>query len=102
MAGLRVGVLVKVQVEPQPHARLPGRTVRWRDGAPRGEQLLDGEGRLVVGGRDLHHGQVRHRHMLVTDLPHGQHDVPAATGVLQSGRLHPTGYVSEDAVGRGC
>ncbi len=58
--GLRVGVLVQVQEEPQPYARLagiPGRTVVRRDCAPRGEQLLDGERGLVIGGSDLHHGQ---------------------------------------------
>ncbi|QIS68615.1 hypothetical protein HB370_01640 [Streptomyces sp. DSM 40868] len=36
---------------------------RRSDRAPRGEQLLDREGGLVIGGRDLHHSQTQHRHM---------------------------------------
>lgn len=93
-AGLRVGVLMEVQEEPQPHAglvRLPGRTVRRRDGAPRGEQLLDREGGLVIGGRDLHHSQARHGHMRVIDLPHAWHYALAPAEVLRSRRLHSTG-----------
>lgn len=65
--------------------------------APRGEQLLDREGGLVIGGRDLHHGQARHGYMRVMDLPHAWHDVPTPPEVLSSERLHPTGYTATRA-----
>jgi hypothetical protein len=83
-----------VQEEPKPYtglAWLLGRTVRRRDRALRGQQFLNSEGGLVIGGRHLHHGQARQRHMRVIDLPHTWHDVPTPPEVLPSERLHPTG-----------
>lgn len=71
-------------------ARLPGRTVRWRDGALRGEQLMDRERGLVIGGRDLHYSQARCCHMCVIELPHAWHYASAPAEVLRSRRLHPT------------
>lgn len=90
---LRVEFLAQVQEAGQPYAGfagLVGRTVRWRDFPARGEQLLDREGGLVIGGRDLHHGQTRPCHVRVIDLPRAWHYATASLTVLRSGGLRPT------------
>jgi len=66
---------------------LAGCSVGRGDGVVRAEQVLDGEGSFLVGGRDLHRGQAGYRHVCVIDRPHARHDVLATEKVLLPGHL---------------
>jgi hypothetical protein len=92
--GYAAGVGRRFQEAAQPYTRLaglPSRTVRRRDRPLPGEQLLNGEGGLIIGGRNLHHSQARRCHMRVSDLRHALHPAPTTEEVLLPPRLHPTG-----------
>ena len=84
-----------VQVAAQSYAWFAGfvgGAVRRRDRPPCGEQFLDGERCLVIGGGDFHDCESRFGHVPVVDRLHTRHDAQAPAGVRASGQRHPTGY----------